>query len=171
MLPTIALWPSALTPPSASGASSHSRQGGWQAGRQGCSQAAHPEPLRAMQTMRGKANSLIASSCIARCCALADKLFVSHPLGWRVPRPAAARRPFLTSDEAVAMFMCTLQNNWPRLGAQLALPGQLHLTALHTYFTLFSVFSVFARCCFQCCFSVGKLPKSISRAYVLSHSA
>lgn len=93
--------------------------------------------------MRGKANSLrsprlvsfaaahLLTSCLCRTL-LAGECHAPLP-------PTTANRPFLTSDEAVAMFMCTLQNNWPRLGAQLALPGQLHLTALHTYFTLFSV--------------------------------
>lgn len=172
MLPTIALRPSALTPPSASGASSHSRQGDRVAGWLGGSQAGRqPIPNHCERCKRCEARqtlwsprlvSLAAAHLLTSC--LCRTLLAGE---CHAPLPLTANRPFLTSDEAVAMFMCTLQNNWPRLGAQLALPGQLHLTALHTYFTLFSVFSVFSRC-FQCCFSVGKLPKSISRICVVA---
>lgn len=129
------LWPSALTPPSGSSQSgSPSRSDANDAG-QGATLWSPRLVLRLLRTCW-------QAVCVApSCCSL--QFAVCHAL-------PPASRPFLTSDEAVcvcvcvAMFMCTLQNNWPRLGAQLALPGQLQLTALHTCFTLFCfMFSVF----------------------------
>lgn len=174
MLPTIALWPSALTPPSTSGASSQLRQGGRVTGWQGGSQAGRqPIPNHCKRCKRCEARQTLWSSRLVSLAAahlLTSCLCRTLLAGeCHAPLPPTANRPFLTSDEAVAMFMCTLQNNWPRLGAQLALPGQLHLTALHTYFTLF-LFSVSFRVVFSLVSVLVNCPKALP-AYVLSHSA
>lgn len=122
-----------------------------------------PIPCRSPMPMPDFDPSRSRGSC---CCALADKLPVSHPLvsnamRCHAPRLTRRRPPF----SHWAMVMCTLQNNWPRLGAQLALPGQLHLTALHTCFQC-SAFGrllfYFASLFFSYFSSVGKLPKCIS---------
>lgn len=139
MLPTIALRPSALTPPSASGASS---QGGRLTEGEAVRQPIpnHSEQCKRCEARQTLWDRLVLYRSLLRTCWQAVCVAPSW-LESATPRcrQTTTNRPFLTSDEAVAMFMCTLQNNWPRLGAQLALPGQLHLTALHTYFTLFSV--------------------------------